>query len=342
VAYRRALAAERELFRGVSPPELPGWISEVAERELLPRFVRADLLATRYHELRDFVNKLLPAISVLALSLAAFQIFFLPDLHVLAAVEIALVVAGLASYRLSVREAWHEKWLSDRHLAERLRDLAYTFALEADPTGDPHEGTPGRIANLLPFYSPTNVWFTSTLARLAGRARRARPGTFDPAEHVRSLRELIRRAWIEPQAAYHAKAQHHALANARVSKRAAVVTIGAIILVASAHALGVGHGAAAKAEPLLGRLDLWIALLTLLVPAWGAAFQVVDAIEDHPRMAERAGRMAGLLRGLAEQLRTVDSIDSLRRLARDARRVIELEGHEHAESLRGRIVHFHG
>jgi hypothetical protein len=341
-AYRWALAAERRRFRDASPPELPGWIADVAERELLPRFLRADLLATRYHELRDFVNKLLPTISVLALSLAAFQIFFLPALHVLAAVEIVLVVAGLASYRLSVREAWHEKWLSDRHLAERLRDLAHTFALEADPAGDPHESASERIANVLPFYSPTNAWFTGTLARLAGRARRARPGAFAPAEHVGVLRELIRGAWIEPQAAYHAKAQRHAAANARVSKRAAVVTIGAIILVASAHALGVGHGATAEERPLLGRVDLWIALLTLLVPAWGAAFQVVDAIEDHPRMAERAGRMAGLLRGLAEQLRDVESIASLRRLASDARRIIELEGHEHAESLRGRFVRFHG
>ena len=106
--------------------------------------------------------------------------------------------------------------------------------------------------------------------------------------------------------------------------------------------MGVGHGAAAEAGPLLGRLDLWIALLTLLVPVWGAAFQVVDAIEDHPRMAERAGRMAALLRGLIERLRGVESVAALRQFVSDARRVIELEGHEHAESLRGRFVRFHG
>ena len=339
--YRRALRAERERMRKAAAG-LPGWIAEVAERELLPRFVRADLLATRYHELRNFVNKLLPAISVLALSLIAFQILFLPALHVLAGLEILLVAAGLASYRLSVREAWHEKWLNDRHLAERLRDLAYTFALEAAPGLDTDARPAARAANLLPFYSPTNVWFTSTLARLAGRARRARPEGFDPAGHAGALGELIRQAWIEQQASYHTAAQQRSLAAARVSKRAALVTIAAILVIATAHALGLGHGAAATAATPFERLDLWIAFLTLLVPAWGAAFQVVDAIEDHPRMAERAGRMVALLRGLAEQLRDVQSAVALRQRVSDARRIIELESHEHAESMRGRHVGFHG
>jgi hypothetical protein len=100
--------------------------------------------------------------------------------------------------------------------------------------------------------------------------------------------------------------------------------------------------AAATAATPFERLDLWIAFLTLLVPAWGAAFQVVDAIEDHPRMAERAERMVALLRGLAEQLRDVQSAVALRQLVSDARRIIELESHEHAESMRGRHVGFHG
>src|SRR5262249_22083149 len=151
----------------IAPPN----VIEAVSSSLLPHFARADQLAGRYHALRNFVTAFVPAVSALAVSLMTLQILFWPEHHVVAALEILLLTIGYLSYRLSVREAWHEKWLYDRHLAERLRCLLYTFAV---PAGLPEPPLGRRLVNIhqLPFYEPANDWFMATLSRIAARLRR--------------------------------------------------------------------------------------------------------------------------------------------------------------------------
>lgn len=329
-SYRRLLKHEAALL-GEHAAALPGAVTDTLEQELLPHFVRADQLAMRYRALRNFVKVLLPTVSALAITFIAFQIFFLPHRPGLAVIEILLILTGYLSYRLSVHEAWHEKWLNDRHLAERLRALLYTGLL---PVG--HAAPDDR--NLLPFYRPTNEWFTSTLARFGGRLRRMLPRDFEAADHVAAVSTLVAKGWVGQQVTHHERKVTRAEAAVRRSEAVTLWTLAGILTVAAAHALGVGHG---DNMPTFSRLDLWIAFLTISIPAWGGALQVIDSMEDHPRMRERSELMASSLRGVREQIDASRTLTELAQRVRDARRIIELEGEDHAGSMRNRAPEVH-
>jgi len=237
-----------------------------------------------------------------------------------------------------VYESWHEKWLNDRHLAERLRDLVHTSLL-ADRAA--RSGAAIRAANLLPFYQPTNEWFTSTLARLEGRTARAVPRSFDPATHVVGLAALVRDGWIVQQAEHHETVRAREEHAEHFARRFTLWTIVAVVAVAALHALGIGHSDEPH-PPSLARVDLWIGFLAVVLPAWGAAYHAVEALDDHPRIAERSGRMASLLRGVAQRLGAAPDLASVNELVAEARRIIELEGQDFAESLRARAPQYHG
>lgn len=327
-SYRRILEREAASLRA-SAGALPPAVTGTLEQALLPHFVRADQLALRYHALRNFVKVLLPVVSALTITFIAFQIFFLPHRPELAAIEILLILTGYLSYRLSVHEAWHEKWLNDRHLAESLRALLYTGLI---PAGAPDD------RNLLPFYRPTNDWFTSTLARFGGRLRRMLPRGFDVAEHVGAVCRLVSDGWVGQQVAHHEAVHSREKAAVHRSEAVTVGTLGGILAVAAAHAFGVGHGEHVIA---FSRLDLWIAFLTISIPAWGGAFQVIDSMEDHPRMQERAELMASGLFGVRERIAESCTLSELAQRVREARRIIELESEDHAGSMRNRAPEVH-
>ena len=124
------------------------------------------------------------------------------------------------------------------------------------------------------------------------------------------------------------------------TQRLRLTMIGALALVASLHALGVGHGHEAGAA--LTRLDLWVAWATVALPAWAAAFHVMFSIDDHERLAERSALMASLLRGLADQMTDTESLEQLRDCVSEAERILDLESAEWAESLADRRPEFTG
>ena len=238
----------------------------------------ADQLAGRYHALRNFVTVFLPTVSALAITLMTFQILFWPELYALAAVEILLLSVGYLSFRLSVREAWHEKWLNDRRLAEGLRAALFTVPLLSEDEGafsQPSAAASGtantRVQDPLPFYSPANAWFVATLKRVLRKERRRFSKDIDIDRDRAAITCFVREGWVRDQAEYHARnARRHRRLVAR-SRRLRLAMIVALALVAAAHAFGVGHGTEHHAAALLARLDLWVAFATISLPAWAAA-----------------------------------------------------------------------
>jgi len=343
-AYNRDAAWDAEVFDQIERAErrhiaevhgVPESVIEVVCAGLLPHFARADQLAGRYHALRNFVTVFLLTLSALAVTLMAFQILFWPELYWLATVEILLLLVGYLSYRLSLREAWHEKWIYDRHLAERLRCLLYTFAV---PAGFPEPAREGgdRKVQLLPFYRPANAWFMDTLARSAGRLQRVLSTKWKPEDHVPAIRDLVRVGWIEQQADYHEAVRRQAAMRERRERAVTAAALVGIFIVAVAHALGIGHGSESESVHRLARIDLWIAFFTIAIPTWAAAYQAVALLDDPQRTAERAERMAAQLRGLATKLSKAETLDDIDEVVKEARRLTELESHEHVASLLSR------
>lgn len=315
---------------------------------LLPHVLRADHVSVRYQALRDSAAWLWPVAAAFVVSLMAFQIIFLPDAYWLAFVELMVLLLGYASHRVSVYDAWHEKWLNDRRLAEGLRAAMFTSLVVGDE--DVMHGNRrdlhilDRHHEALPFYNPAHAWFVGTLKRVLRKERRRFAPSIDLGrrDHCRAVASFLAAAWIRPQAEYHARrAARHGKVT-RVSGKLRLALILAMAFVAVLHAVGFGHGAEAHTGSRMGALDLWVAFLTIVLPAWTAAFHVVLALDDHERMEERAAHMARLLGMLATSLDQVDNAAELRECVADAERLMDLESEEWAASLIARKPEFTG
>ncbi len=304
--------------------------------EVLPRLAYADLLAMRYQALDLFVRWFLPAVSTLALTMIAGQILFRPDLYPLAALELLLLLIGYASYRVSVREAWHEKRLNDRHLAEQFRSLLALGLVderaETKAAGHPHG---------LPFYRPANLWFDGTFKRIKGRLRR-RIEEIDPGRALwKDAVEYIASSWIDGQRIHHRNNADNASRDHKQHSLATMIGLLAISLVACAHAAGMGHFDG-YVKPALDRIDLWVSFFTIVLPAWGAAYQAVISLSDSPRLAERSEQMVSLLEGAEQRVRAAKTPEELDVAVDEANGLIQLEVSEWATSMRTRTSHFHG
>jgi hypothetical protein len=299
---------------------------------LLPIVVRADHLAVQYRGLRQFSAQVWPFAAALVVSMMAIQIIFADALYWLAFVELAVLVLGYVSYRVSLSDDWHGKWLNDRRLAEALRSSMYAALVRG----------PAPAANPLPFYDPANAWFIASVKRIIAKERRQ----FEHAlplkspEVRRAIVAFLKRAWVLDQAAYHHGQAERLKQAARSSKDIRFAMIVLLAGVALIHGVGFGHGVHATVS--WDRIDLWIGVATVALPAWAAAFHVASSLDDHERLAERSAQMASLLDGLARQLDNADTVDELVQRVEEAERIMDLESAEWAESLMDRRPEFTG
>jgi hypothetical protein len=343
--WRRRAAELRRLFER---HRLGDAATNTVVNVLLPHYVRADYLAGRYRALRDFSARLWPTAAALVVSLMAFQIVFYPTQHWVALIELVVLVLGYASYRVSLHDAWHAKWLNDRRLAEGLRGAIFAALLPEDEEArlaesrrKPEAPATAGIQNPLPFYSPATAWFVDSLKRVIAKERRAfaRDLTLEDANQRHAVAGLLREAWLRAQRTHH---ERKAWEQARIAirgKRVRLAMIAALTLVAALHACGVGH---ADTPGALIRIDRWVGFASVALPAWAAAFHVMLSLDDHERLAERSTHMAHLLEGLEDQLEHVDTLEQLRATVREAERVMDLESAEWAGSLMDRKPEFTG
>ncbi|MCI0437101.1 MAG: hypothetical protein L0271_26200, partial [Gemmatimonadetes bacterium] len=109
--------------------------SHLARRVTLYEY--ANHLATRHQRFRNRSAVTLFALAALAVSAVAFHLIVVPDQRWLVLGEIALMTLAGVLLRVSRRESWHEKWLFDRYLAERVRSLIFCEIARAAAKGHP-------------------------------------------------------------------------------------------------------------------------------------------------------------------------------------------------------------
>lgn len=361
-AYNRdpAVAADRlredvrdeanSLRRMAADCGLPREVIDTIADTLLPHVVRADRLSLRYRGLRDSAAWLWPAAAAGVVSLMAFQIIFLPDHYWLAFIEVVVLLLGYVSYRVSLYDGWHEKWLNDRRLAEGLRGAMFRALghVEDEGPAGPRRavrgaGMPAQTQDPLPFHDPSNAWFVATVKRLLRKERR-RFECLDLRDgHQReAVAAFINRAWIGVQADYHERRMARASQRVVRSRQLQLALMIGLVVVALLHAFGVGHGRDHSEISPFFRLDLWVAFATISLPAWAAAFHVMSSLDDHERQALTSSQMVPLLRALAQQVARAPGIPHLRQQLAEVERILDLETGEWAESLVDRKPEFTG
>jgi hypothetical protein len=277
---------------------------------ITPYFVRADVLATRLERIFRLTNWTMFLAAAAAVVVVAVQVTVWPHLTWIVAGEVVLLVLLVAAPLVSRRVRVLDRWISYRFLAERLRS-GYFLALAGagDRPGERRE-PPGYLSD------PTEVWIQRALEEITARRPEVRIGPAD----VPALRDYLSEHWIGAQIRYHeGTARRQGAWDSRLFAATGVLFL-ITAVAAFLHLLGWGEHHGGPTE-----FGLLLIVLSICVPAIGAAVHGIRTQSEFRRHCQRYERMAGLLRQLEADMSRADSITVIHEIAADAEQLMRAE-----------------
>jgi hypothetical protein len=276
---------------------------------LIPYFIRADVITSRLQSRFLLVRSAIFLMSAAAVAVVAVQVNFLSSQNWVAGLEVILLVGLVGSQRTNRWWRLHDRWITYRFLAERLRS-SYFLALAG--TGDQNE----RPAHLEYFSSSSETLIKRALAEVMER----RPKIDANALDVIALREYLNQHWIGEQINYHEhmRARQHRM-DVRLT-RATELLFWVTLIAAILHTLGVGEH-----HSHVTHLAALLIVLSISVPAVGSAIHGIATQQQDRRHAERNGRMVSLLEKLQRDMSKASSLARIQELAAQTERVMREE-----------------
>lgn len=275
---------------------------------LVPFLARADLLAVRVHRRFRNLSTAMFVMAAAAVAVVAVQTNFFPSQDWLVSLEILLLVVLLAIPLLRNRMRLHERWTSYRFLAERLRS-AYFLTLAG--TGDRRQQADQSAS----FSDPTVAWIERALSQIMA----SRPRVALTSSHVIPLRTYLSNCWIGGQAKYHYATATRSGRWELWLRRATACLFGITLISAVLHAIGLG--------PRL-HLAAGLVVVSLSVPAAGAALHGIGTQHEYRRNAQRGKRMVTQLTRLQFQMNKAESLAQIRQIAANVERSIREESND--------------
>ncbi len=308
-----AVRNHTETQRGYWAPAGPAETSELPLDELmdwiLPDFVRADILAERYQHAHTRVGALLFCLPVVAVVVVTIQAFFFSKYPIYALIEVATLLLLVGFVLVSHRNRVHNRWISYRFLAERLRSSYFLAVIaSSDQRRDRTE-----VAYL---DDPSDEWIRLLIAEV----NRRRPHVELTPTYVIQARDYLAENWIHDQEKYHHNASaRHARGERRFRNAILilfVIALGAAVWHASRHGEDIG-----KEETIA-----WVLIqLSIVVPVLGAALHGISSQHEFKRHAQRYDRMAKLLHDLHARMCATTDKAEVQHVASDVERLIRDE-----------------
>jgi hypothetical protein len=268
-----------------------------------PPLARADHLASRYQRAFLRRSRLAFGLAALAVTIVAVQIVWGLNRMVVWG-EVAALALGLVAVHLGRRLHVHERWITYRYLGERLRNAFYLALAGADG--------PSRPASDATAADPGTPWVRLAFdAIVAGR-----PPAVVPADDVEVLKEFLRTAWVHPQYEYFRRRQRRDERRSRITTRVIYALFGMALTFAVLHAL-------IDIEPKF--LHHAVSLLSIVIPAIGAAVAGYAAQREYQRHAQRFERMVRVLAVAETKLGQASTLDDVRVLTSDIDRLLRQE-----------------
>ncbi|MDH3438979.1 MAG: hypothetical protein OEN48_18640, partial [Betaproteobacteria bacterium] len=300
-------------------------------RTLLPHYARADQLAARYQALYTTAARWLYGLAAVAVTIPVLQVLFLPDQSWIIGFEVLALLVILALLEIGRHDAWHDKWLQDRHLAERLRTAM--FMVLVDVAG-PRRTAP--LERFLPFYDAVGAWVGHAAARLTREASTLRCHV----DQVGPLRDFVLRAWIDGQTEHHQNSVGRHRGLSRRAHRVGLVLFVVTLVAASLHAVGIGHVEDARELSAWGVIGFTLIALSIALPAWGVAVHAINSMLDRDRISARAERMCRILEyEIARDIEQATSFEELRDAVGRAGELLLRENYEWLTSLAFQELH---
>lgn len=339
-AYRSHFVAKEKNTKGGDFVENFAGVEGISEKHLtslkhflLPQYVKADTSALRYQQLYTSAAKWMFYLSAFAVTVAVGQLLFAPNAVWLIGFEILSMLAVLLMLQVGVSDAWHKKWLHDRHLAERLR-IAMFSCLKPNqlPISNQHGYNADKLKSsskkTLPFYRGPDNWVMDAFDWIM----------YNCPDYSLSVKHhgVIVKNWLKNQADYHTSNALSKESQAEKNHKLGLGLFTLTLVMAILHFIGIGHS---DSMHLLG---LIITFLAIVLPAWGAAVHAINHMLEYQRIAERSKRMSSILNSMVKrvdeaiELAENDEQAALTRivnLAVEAEQVMSTENHEWCISL---------
>jgi hypothetical protein len=286
---------------------------EPALMAILPHLVRADALARYYQRRHTWVAHGVLYLAAAGVTVAVTQVLFFPRDSWIVAFEVLAMAGVFALWRFGRREEWHQKWLHDRYLSERLRVALFTTLSGAG-------SEPSRDESL-PFYHGPQHWLLLAPTTLSRSVRL--PAGFTPFE---PLKRFIVEAWLHDQRRFHLA---NAAGKSKHQRRRHVLGFGLFgltLLMALVHLFGSHNTEAERSTVLRG--DLWVIFLALVLPVWAGVVHSITSQMELERIAERSGRMAKVLERFADRALAARTPDEFQKTCVEAGDMMTIETHE--------------
>jgi SMODS and SLOG-associating 2TM effector domain 1/Protein of unknown function (DUF4231) len=291
---------------GLSRETMANWV--------FPYFIRADILALRYQRRFRLLSTLIFVLAAIAVVLVTVQAIFWNGDDWGAYVEVLSLLIVLLILWTNHRWRLRDRWISSRFLAERLRS-SYFLALAG--TGDQR----GRSTRLTYLSDSSEAWIERALTEVGARRPELETGSLP----VDALRDYLKQYWIDSQISYQRKASRR---QGKLDDWFVAVTGTLFVLTliaALVHSVG-------KSIPLLTFLhhipERWINVLlvvSITVPAIGAAIHGIGAQRQYRRHSERYRIMANVLEKVHDDMTDATTIDQVRDVAASTEQVMREE-----------------
>jgi hypothetical protein len=288
---RRSEGRRTELSRALANAELDAASFALLCDWHVPAFVRADYLADRYRRLHSVVGDALYFLAALAVVTVAAQVLFAPHTPKFAWVEVGLLGVLLLILRVARLARVHERWLSYRLLAERLRASFFTAFCDAQISRGAASETIYPVVDSERWLKRAFdvVWF-------------GRPPIESDTWSAAGAKELVADAWVNDQLKYFQGALRKNGARLRKLARFSQGFFLVTLIAAALHAWGFGD--TELGPSLLGKL---VALTTVALPALGVALSGIRAQREYARNSER---FASMVRHVTEARQRLESAET--------------------------------
>jgi SMODS and SLOG-associating 2TM effector domain 1 len=262
-----------------------------------PSFRRASMLAERQRWIFNWSARLISTLATVAAVLLGVSVGFDTSSWAVWGELCCLVLLGLGLvlvHRLRI----HERWLSYRALAERLRSARYVA----------RTGLNFRDAAMLRgVYDERRS--AEWLVRAFEEVWDGRPKPSAAAVSSDELRRLLVEDWIGGQIDFHERAARHHKRWNRIMTRTIFALFVLTIAFAIVHALG--------------HLHPYAAVLSISLPAAGASVGALLTVSQHRGLGERYGRMHAELKAIQRAMPEDDQDGIAQASSEAARRIAE-------------------
>ncbi len=298
----------KDLFLNPYLPEAEAVDKEVKEAvrlHLIPYYVRASVIAKHYQSMFQRAGFYVYLLSTLAIGAVALGILIHSIAPFSYGLEFLMLLLMVTLVFIAHSKKAHNRWIENRFLAERIRSAMFFAACGIEVSSisvPPHLGVA---------HGPTD-WMIKVFHEIWDLVPVRKE--YGP-KNCPELALYIKKAWIQDQRDYHKATALRCGRKNRLLERCGLVVF---ILAMAAAAGHVGIGLLGENLPAFHFIEGSLTLITLTMPALGAALGGIRSHREYPRLSKRSENMRAALEDLERRFSVVETCEELEFMLRDA------------------------